>query len=167
MTLEQAIAEWDGKSTKTIATAFETYGADESFADQLVALLEQAPLQKGASWLLKRWLEAGGQLSAETTQALFYRLPSLVHWETRLHLLQSLDHLTISSGQVDAVHRFIVQQLGAKKTFVRAWAYSGFYQLAKQHPQFRSEVDALFIKANAEESASVRARIRNATKQGG
>ncbi len=50
--------------------------------------------------------------------------------------------------------------------FVRAWAYNGFYELAKQYPEYRTEAGQLFEMALRDEAASVKARVRNVMKQG-
>lgn len=164
--LQALVADWDGKSAESITKVYSQFHAAADFTTQLVAMLQHEPLQRGATWLLKRWLEAGGEISAEDIQTYYSTAPILTHWESRLHLLQSLQYLPITAEQAASLYPFIQRCLGSKKTFVRAWAYSGMYELAKQHPDYRSETDALFIKANATESASIRARIRQVSKVG-
>ena len=166
MTLEQEIAAWDGESAETISAVYAEHYQHADFMPELIALLVHEPLQKGTTWLLKRWLEEGGEISAENTQQYQRHASSLTHWESQLHLLQSLQYLAIDTALIDTLYAFIQTSLGSKNTFVRAWAYSGMYELAAQHTQFQDEVRALFTKAMAEEKASVRARIRQVMKKG-
>ncbi len=164
MSLEQKTAEWDGKSAAGIKAIFKTYHREDDFADNLISMLEFPAAQKGASWLLKAFLEDGSSLSTSQVKRLYARMPDLEHWETVLHFLQILPLLTVPLSNKDAVHTFLRQCLNSKNKFVRAWTYNGLHHLAQQHPEFAEEVDALLIKALENEAPSVKARIRNIKK---
>lgn len=165
MKLQQEIENWDGKSVEALQAIFDCHGLEEGFGAALVPLLKQPDLQRGASWLLKQYLEEAGVLSSTEVKRVFQSLADLIEWETQLHLLQSLPYLTIGKRHVKQVETFLRRCLASKNKFVRAWSYNGFYELSLQHPQFQAEVDQLLEQALKDEAASVKARVRNIMKQ--
>lgn len=171
MNFQSELAAWDGKTVATLEAIFARAGSDPQFpdlqfVDALIDYLSQPVLQKGASWLLKKRAESGDAFSAEQVDAIYALLPQLEAWETKLHILQSIPALPISVAQREGVEDFLRSALLDKNKFVRAWAYNGFYELARQYPEFREEAGALFERSLHEEAASVRARVRNIMKKG-
>ncbi len=166
MELKKIIQGWDGKAVAYIENVYEQFGKDIHFVDKLVTFMEQVALQKGASWLLKKHLESGGRVSAQSIAPTYQALPQLVHWETKLHILQCLPFIPIGEEKKDVVEQFLRDCLQEKNKFVRAWAYNGFYELAKQYPSYQEEVLALLQLGLEEEAASVKVRIRKALKAG-
>ncbi len=164
--LVEHIGQWDGKSAAAIGAVYDQFGDDPAFAATLVDLCALPPLQKGATWLLKRHLEQGNALDDAQTAQLFAQLGELKHWASQLHVLQSLPYLTIPASQKAAVEAFVRAGLMQRKTFVRAWAYNGLYELAVRYPEYRAEAEEAFVQALQEESASVKARIRRIMKHG-
>lgn len=165
MKLPQEIANWDGKSVEALQAIYDCHGLEADFGAALVPLLKEPDLERGASWLLKLYLEEAGVLTSAELKRVFQSLPDLLEWETKLHLLQSLPYLTISKRDVKQVEAFLRRCLASDNKFVRAWAYNGFYELALQHPQFKAEADQLLEQALEDEAASVKARVRNILKQ--
>ena len=94
-------------------------------------------------------------------------LPKQVRWDAKLHLLQCLPYWIVMETAVSTIHSFLHNCLKEQNKFVRAWAYSGFYELAKQHPHFRTETKNLLAQASQEEAASIKARIRQIYKKDG
>ena len=166
MSLEQAILAWDGKSADDIEAVYLRYQGVSGFAASAVELTRRRDLETGATWLLKRHLQLGGRLSAAETTELFELAPGLQAWEARLHLLQSMLYLRIVEAEREKVEAFLRCSLQDDNKFVRAWAYGGFYELAKQYPAYRDEAQQLFELALRDEAPSVKARIRNVMKQG-
>lgn len=164
MSLKNETAEWDGKSAEGIKAIFSKYHRGDQFADNLIEMLEFPAAQKGASWMLKAFLEDDGWLTAGQTEKLFLTLSNLDHWETDLHILQSLPFLDFGDSTKKELEAFLRQNLKAKNKFVRAWAYNGFYLLGQAFPEFAEEAEALLIDAMATEAPSVKARIRNIKK---
>ncbi|MFH1303970.1 MAG: hypothetical protein ABIK07_23185 [Planctomycetota bacterium] len=165
MKLPQEIANWDGKSVEALQAIYDCHGLEAEFGAALIPLLKEPGLARGASWLLKRYLEEGSVLTAADVKRVFQSLPDLVEWETSLHLLQSLSYLTIGKRDVKQVEAFLRRCLASDNKFVRAWAYNGFYELSLQHPLFQAETDQLLEQALEDEAASVKARVRNILKQ--
>ncbi len=166
MSLEQAIRAWDGKSADSIEAVYLRHEGESGFAESLVELSGRPELETGATWLLKRHLERGGRLGDGETAALFALASDLQSWEARLHLLQGLLYLRIPEAERQPLETFVRGCLTDPNKFVRAWAYNGFYELARQYPQYREEAGKLFEMAMRDEAASVKARVRNIMQQG-
>jgi hypothetical protein len=166
MSLDYEIFDWDGKSVADIRRTFQSYSGNPEFIHTVVKNLRNGEGQNGAGWLLKSWFESGETVDAEQTSKIIAAFHSTESWETRLHMLQCLPYLTIPHNRKFAVEDFVRDSLKEKNKFVRAWAYNGLYELAKQHPEYQAEATALFEVAIQQESASVKARIRNILKKG-
>lgn len=164
--LEHIVGTWDGKTTVLLEEAYGGYGREAWFVETIVGWHGERPLQRGASWLLKKHLETGGAIEPEQIQAIFRLLPELEHWETKLHILQSMGYLPIDAADVERVEAFLRGCVAADKKFVRAWAYHGFWELARQYPAYRPEVGRMLGQALEDEAASVKARVRKLVKQG-
>ncbi len=166
MSIEQEVADWDGKSADVIRQMYQSYHKQADFSDSIVRLLSKIRCQKGATWLLKAYVESGNQLEQEQIKVISGLLPKLEHWETKLHILQSLPFITIDKAARINIETFLRESITDYNKFVRAWAYNGFYELAKQYPEYQVEVTQFFEMAMRDEAASVKARIRNIMKKG-
>ncbi len=166
MNIEQELATWDEKSAGETGAVYESHYKQPDFVDTLIKLTDDAFYQKGATWLLKTWLKAGNKLETRQIKALYELLPTLEHWETKLHLLQSIPWMPIAEESKKHVEAFLRTTLTDSNKFVRAWSYSGFYELALQYPEYTSEARQLLAMAMNDEAASVQARVRNIMKKG-
>lgn len=166
MSLEADIAGWDGKAVDEITAVLAAHREAPRFVATVVGLVDIPACEVGASWLLKAWLEDGGRLTKAQTRTLLSSLDALERWEAKLHLLQCLPLLVIADGQTDAVETFLRSTLTDANKFVRAWAYNGFCELARQHAGYRAEAELLLDQAVDDEAPSVKARIRNIRKRG-
>ena len=166
MSLEQAIRAWDGKSADDIEAVYLRHADDSGFVADLVDLSSRHDLETGATWLLKRHLERGGRLNPRETGDWLALAAELQAWEARLHLLQALLYLSIDDADRPRLEAFLRHCLTDRNKFVRAWAYNGFYLLAKRFSEYRDEAEKLFELGQRDEAASVRARIRNILRQG-
>ncbi|QDV16911.1 hypothetical protein Pan153_15450 [Gimesia panareensis] len=154
-----------GQPVADLQGVYDRHSEDPALATELVSFLVDPELQKPASWLLRRSLEAGQTLSVTEARPLFRSLSGLKDWETRLQILQSLPYLTIGKRDDKPLEAFLHDCLAGENKFVRAWAYNGFHELALQHEQFRAEVDQLLAQALEDGAASIKARVRNILKQ--
>lgn len=166
MSIEQELLIWDGKSSDDIQAIYAHHNSTPAFVAKLIELCQQSDFQKGVTWLLKHHFEAGQALTEKATAALFELLPSLKHWESKLHMLQSLPYLKIASADKHKVEALLRECLTDNNKFVRAWAYNGFYELSRQYPEYEEESRQLFEMAMRDETPSVKARIRNIIKKG-
>ena len=165
MSIEQALAVWDGKSADDIRVIYESYFEVASFTDSIVNLTKSESYQNGSTWLLKAWLENGNRLEPSQIRKIYNLLDELYHWETKLHILQSIPFMPIENSDKKHVDRFLRITLIDTNKFVRAWSYNGFYELSKQHPEYTSEVKQFFEMAMRDEAPSIKARIRNIMKK--
>lgn len=166
MSLHSDIAKWDGKTTSDISAVYVRYQNHGSMLEELIEYLDDPLVQKGATWLLKRHIESTEPLSTKSTKDILGKLSSLTHWESRLHLLQCIPHLSIPEVRKNRVESFLRRCLLADNKFVRAWAYGGFYELARQYPAYRQEAEQFMEMAMRDEPASVRARVRKVSSEG-
>lgn len=121
--------------------------------------------QKAASWLLKQYLQSGQTLSEELSSRLFDSFSLLIHWKSKLAILQCFEYLTFTDSHKPTVEYFLRQCLMDENTFIRAWAYHGFYELASHYPEYQEEAKRFLELAQKDEPASVKARIRNILKK--
>lgn len=166
MYIEQEIASWNGKSADDIKAIYDAHKADHNFADTIIALSLTTACEKGATWLLKAWLESGNKLDQQQITTIYGALAQLEHWEARLHILQSIPFMPIAHADRKKVYHFLRLTLTDQNKFVRAWSYSGFYELSRQYPEYCNETWQYFEMAMRDEAPSVKARIRNIMKNG-
>ncbi len=166
MGIEQEIENWDGKTVREITAIYDRYNARIGFIDSLVDSLRHAGQQRGSSWLIKNWIEDGHRLGQTATERICALVNEMEHWEAKLHLLQVLPSLAIPRDQAGNVYRFVRSGILDPNKLVRAWAYGGFYHLARQHDSYAAEARELLEVAMRDEAASVRARLRNVMKGG-
>ncbi|WP_127559308.1 hypothetical protein [Saccharospirillum alexandrii] len=166
MGIEHKVESWDGKSAADIRAIYDAHSADIHFADTLIVLAFTDACEKGATWLLKAWLEAGHALNPDQISTVYASLHQLSHWEAKLHVLQCLPFLSINDAQKASVYDFLRLTLTDHNKFVRAWSYNGFYELSRQHSEYLHETRQYFDMAMRDEAPSVKARIRNIVKKG-
>jgi hypothetical protein len=166
MSFESDVRGWDGKSAAAIEQVYTRASSEPTFVPDMMALIREPDAQLGASWLLKKHLENGNEIKATEAASLFQSLHRLKHWEARLHVLQCLSRIRVPSRFRRKTETFLRSCLEEENKFVRAWAYSGLYELAAQFPQYRVEVGELLEAALDSEAASVKARVRKCLAKG-
>lgn len=164
--LQEALAAFDGKHTDTLKTLAERCPASPDILQQLCDLMhsDEYKLQSAATWLLRRYQQAGADISDDQTATLCDVLLRDSYWEARLHVLQMMDDLFIPKGLVKKLWRTLGEGTRDGKKLIRAWSYHGVAALADQHPGYRDQALALMAEAERDEAASVRARIRRIRK---
>ena len=170
MTLKSDIAEWDTKSAKVIEGVYERHAGSRGFLNRVIGYTPEPDLQVGATWLLKRHCETvNGAVSPELADELYagVGVGKLTRWEARLHVLQCMVHIPVPAKRARSVAKFLDTCLSDENTFVRAWAYTGYAELARANPRYRDEARALLEYAlESETKASVLARVRKSIKKG-
>ncbi len=166
LSIEREIIKWDGKSSSDINVIYNRYSNNDSFVSEIIKLIQQETLQKGTTWLLKRYLENGRAIAPNEISTIFNLLPKLEHWESKLHILQCIRFMQIAKTEKKGVEKFLRKCLTDSNKFVRAWAYHGFYEISIQYPEYKNETKQLFEIAMRDEASSVKARIRNVIKKG-
>lgn len=161
--LREQILAWDGKSSEHIKAC---YRSTDNLVDVLIPMLTEESTAVGASWLLKHHFENAGDMNDKQIRTVYQSLPHLVHWEAKLHVLQSMPYMRIPQSEKATVERFVRAHLCDPNKFVRAWSYNGFYELAVRFTEMQQEATQLFEMALRDEPASVKARVRNILKKG-
>jgi hypothetical protein len=157
------LAAWDGRSAAEIEALARTHAPDPSYLNDLWTILRRCDpeLERGATWLLKRAVEEGAQISARRSNRLWRLLPHCQHWESELHLLQLLPRLPVTESSREELARYLRSRLSSKRIFLRAWAFGGFAILGQRFPkEHAQEASRLVAKALNDEAPSVRARLR-------
>lgn len=163
--LEEALSAWDGKSRAQIAAVYDAQSDRTGFLAQLLNLLPDPHHQIGVTWLLKRYLEKNRAVNRHDAARIYLRFPGVEDWEARLHLLQCVPLLPIACEQKRTVATFLRTGLESDNKFVRAWSYSGFFELSEQHEEFENEMIDHVRYALAHEPASIQARLRQVLKK--
>lgn len=91
---------------------------------------------------------------------LFGSLPELTYWLSKLHVCQMLQYLSIPEESAGNLVWFLERNLLDENRFLRAWSYSGFYEVAKQHSRYFDYAIEQLERGEMETAASVKARIR-------
>jgi hypothetical protein len=160
--LDTLLDEFDGKNIDRLVRISEAWAPDEKLLQHLVWFAETAegPAQVGATWLLKRYQERGVRFPESLVVRLLELLMSVNRWESRLHLLQMLPELLIPSSCAPELKQSLIGWTLHRNLFVRSWAYSGLHRLAVLYPKYRAQIAPLLERAKTQESAAVRARLR-------
>ncbi len=161
-----AIAEYDGKGSESLESIAAEINPSSAVLQALCDLVgsDEARIQSASSWLLRRYLGAGATLSQMQTEQALTVLTARYHWEARLHVLQMMGNLTLTSSRVEQLWLALIEQTKDTNKFIRAWSYYGLAVIADQHPPYRDRALALLAAAEGEDAASVRARIRRIRK---
>ena len=122
------------------STAWYAQFCDEqAFVEQIVNLLADSETQVASSWLVKAWLEdnkkrqgKGLALSQGDNRTLLMHLSSQQHWQSKLHLLQIFEYLRFEPQHEKQILAFVRACMEEQNKFVRAWAYHGYFYLARQ-----------------------------------
>jgi len=166
MCLRAAISKWNGKYVSDLEDIYKIHATQADFVNKLLGLIADGTYQSGATWLLKHYLDKGNSLRNSDVSRVYEMLKTLIPWQAKLHVLQSVEYLPIAADDAKLFEQFLRIAITDNNKFVRAWAYNGFYLLAKQYDEYRMEVEQFFNMAMNDEMPSVKARIRNILKTG-
>ena len=167
MGLEQDIRAWDGKSAAVIGAIYAEHAGGRGLVSRLIDLAAKPDLERGATWLLKKAVESGaGPLTGDQADRLYGVAGGLSDWGARLHVLQCMPRMAVPARRAAAVAGLLDECLEDRRAIVRAWAYTGYHELAKASPEFRDRADELLSYAAENESAgSIRVRVRRAIEE--
>ncbi len=167
MALRDDIMDWNGKSAAAITRVYESHAITRGFLGRLVALAREPGCEVGATWLVKHHIEAGAAMNPNQADKWYALAPELSAWEAKLHLLQCMPAVPVPSGHERRIERWLSACLTSEQKFVRAWALSGYADLACAHPKYRDQaMDMLEDARENDPAASVRARARQVLKMG-
>lgn len=161
-----AIAEYDGKHSDSLAAVAASVDPSREVLAALGDFVGGADrnAQSAASWLLRRYVEAGAVLSPQESEQVLATLIECEHWQTRLHILQMMGHVTLPASRVERLWRALDEYRQDANKFLRAWSYFGAAVVADQYPRYRDRALGWLAAAERDEAASVRARVRRIRK---
>lgn len=154
----------DSPDAAALEDLLSRHPATHSLVRRLVALVGDETVQEQATWMLKRLAENHVNLKTSHLIALFGSASELSTWLSKLHVCQMLQHVVIPEESTGSVAWMLERNLMDENRFLRAWSYNGFYELAKQHPKYIDYAMEQLERAETEQAASVKARIRNIRK---
>lgn len=163
---EVALKSWDKKSAQDITAIYKRFSDEQTFTLTLIAVLDKQDYQMAASWLLKHHFESTNIQSMDISIKIYDKVTELIDWQSRLIMLQSMPYLPIPEQSVLKVEAFVRDCLTDLNKFVRAWAYNGFYLLAKKYPSYQAEAVDFLNLGLTDEPASVKVRIKKCIEQG-
>jgi hypothetical protein len=163
--LQNALTEWDGSTKSNLTDIYHHFADRDNFSAVLISAVDNQKQQNAATWLIKFYLTQGNTFPDDSDSKLLDKLCQLKSWQSKLHMLQSIQYIRIDQQRKRVVERFIRKEISSENKFVRAWSYSAFYFLCLQYPEYQSDVRDFFRLALADEPASVTARIRNILKR--
>lgn len=163
-TLHKVLSNWDGKDTRFLERLFHDEAGNPGFLKSLVTLSAREESQRGATWLLKHHFDIRAQpLSPELSQEHIACVADTEDWQTRLHVLQYLEHLDLPVAFRKPASDFVEVSIRSERPFVRAWAWHALSVLAQRFPDQRDETCQRLSEAQETETAgSVKVRIRKA-----
>ncbi|MDA7925825.1 hypothetical protein N9B46_03170 [Mariniblastus sp.] len=166
MNLFGELSKYDGKRIGSLHTLAQHLLTGDGSVDELIVLScsEDTRIQTATTWVLKYLHEQNISFSQKQTNELIQLACKNHHWEAKLHILQILPKLKISSQECDYLRNCFRDQKNSENKLVRTWTYNGLAVLANQHSQFQSEVNDILNEAQHDPAASVRARIRKICK---
>ena len=143
---------------------FEQHCHVPDFLGSLIAFSASPELERQATWLIKRYLEKDMVTTPQESSAIIALLGTVTAWESHLHLLQSIRHLTIPEASQEKCLASLRSLILHRRNFVRDWAFDALHTLAEQSEACRTEALQAFSLAHDDSAASVQARIRNIVK---
>ncbi|MEL7497450.1 MAG: hypothetical protein AAFN77_07560 [Planctomycetota bacterium] len=164
MNLLKAISKWDGQSVKDLEPVWKRFSSDPQFAETAISLIGEAELEVAATWLLKRYLESEGELTATQTGSIFKQANNISNWESKIQVLQSSPYFKVSKRHLKPWESFVRTQIESSNKLIKAWALTAFAEIAKTFPDYEREANALLDEAAENGSAAIKARVRDIRK---
>ena len=165
--LRVRLEDYDGTHTEVLERLAEDLASDgggvaNSTWDDAVELVADPEPRRaaGATWLIRRWAEAGHPPSAPALETLSGSLPTVTDKWARLHLIQAVPALPLTDDRVPAWADFCRAGAAAEAPFLRAWAVNALVHLASIDAELEPEAEAALEAALSDPKASVRARAR-------
>ena len=175
--LQSHLAQYDGRHTDILERVAVAIAEDPDAACTLVDISAEHPLGHTASaatwvllWLVKR--ANAPAIDAATIARLGAVLAKADHWETRLHILQALEHVDLgtilSKSQRESLAKLAMRHTSDARPFVAAWALNLLGRLGDGvSRRTQTQIAGLIEAAETNGPASTKARLRQLRKAGG
>ncbi|QDU73118.1 hypothetical protein Pan97_00850 [Bremerella volcania] len=166
MEILNSLRKFDGKHTDVLEQLAARVPRDQESLAQLLAAAEHddKAIQVAATWLLKRWSDESEPLVESCAADLIALLRISSYWEVQLHLLQILSVVSLPRGSIAALKKVLPDLASDENKLVRAWTCSVFAAIGDCQPRFQKDALEVLSRAEEDEAASVRARVRQIRK---
>lgn len=165
--LRLRLEDYDGTHTRALESLASELqrtaaGVPEAVWEEVIQLSldEEARIAAGATWLLRRWAEAGHRPTESAIRTLSQGLRGVTGIWARLHLVQAVPSLPLSGSLIPTWADFCGEGAGSEAPFLRAWSVNALVHLARLDPDIQAEANAALEAALTDPKASVRARAR-------
>jgi hypothetical protein len=163
--LKELYLQWDGTHTAYLKNLYREYRDDPALIPATLALLETAQaVEVSCSWVLKHHVDQGEMLSSDQVDQLVKKMAGLRFWESRLHLLQIIPNVSLTPAHAEQLEPSIRPLLFADKKFVKAAAFTAYFEIVTLIPELQHEFRLICEDALEKASASVNVRIRRVLK---
>jgi hypothetical protein len=161
------LEKFDWKQGDVLKQILSSRRRTNSLIEDLTLLVanKEPIIQTKATGLLKKLAENKVKFKTEHVMVLFDSLAELEDWESKLHVCQMLQHIEIPQRSEGSVVWFLERSLAHENKYLRAWAYNGFYELARQRQEYVDYAMEIMERGEAEKAAAVKARLRNIRKE--
>lgn len=168
---------FDGKHTEVLERVAVSVAEHPRAIQRLAMIAEKGPdgpIAVAATWVILALLRDRRDTSVDRSVAL--RLVRVLehagHWETRLHVLQTLGQVELAGLLTPSQLRELATMLKAtakdSKPLVRAWSLNLLGLIGgRLPPDLQSQIGRLITQAEERDSASIKARIRRLRHAGG
>ncbi|NHE59934.1 hypothetical protein [Cyclobacterium plantarum] len=165
--LKELYLQWDGTHTNLLKEVYEANCSDTSFIPLTITLFaKNNELEVSTTWILKHHVEKGGEIAANDLEQLLKRGATLRNWESQLHFLQIIPKISLSKKQAEQLEPSIRPLLFSDKKFVKAAAFTAYFEVVKLIPELQNEFRLICEDALEKSSASVKVRIRRILQNG-
>ena len=147
-----------------LALIYRREAARANFSRTLAeAAASGAPqLERNGTWLLRRLVDATGQLPAADWELIVDGLAGVTDWVARIELCRlMIGHAELMAAAPGEIAGFLRACADDPKPFVRAWGVTAFQVLGQKHPAYRVEAGRRLAKARRDPAKSVQARLRH------
>ena len=161
--LRRDLLAFDGRNLTALGDIAARHEGDLGYVDGLVALADvsDGQVSQGATWLLKTFLEAGGDVTQSQSRMLISKLDTVANWASQLHLCQLIRYLRPNVQEAKDIVRWLSPLLSHDRPFLRAWSLDALCHIAVDHTAYANRAEKALSSATRDPAASVRARAKN------
>ena len=161
--LRRDLLAFDGRDLTALGEIAARHEGHLGYVDGLAALANvgDGHVSHGATWLLKAYLEAGGDVTQSHCRMLISKLDTVRNWASQLHLCQVIRYLRPNAQEAENIVRRLSPRLSRDRPFLGAWSLDALCHIAADHTAYADRAENALSSATRDPAASVRARAKN------
>ncbi len=161
--LRRDLLAFDGRNLTALGEIAARHEGNLGYLDGLVALADgtNGQVSDGATWLVKAYLEAGGELTKPQCGMLISKLETVENWVSKLHLCQVVRYLSPNVQEAEEIVRWLLPLLSHDRPFLRAWSLDALCHVSALNSAYANRAVEALNSAIRDPAASVRARAKN------